>query len=101
MTNKQKEIPLIKVKQNYQITLPSGLRKHLNIAIGDYMKVDIKDNGLVLKSVKMVQADQAYFYNNKWQKVEAQADKDINQGDIVGPFDNLASGLKALKTAKI
>ncbi|MDO8668426.1 MAG: AbrB/MazE/SpoVT family DNA-binding domain-containing protein [bacterium] len=102
--NKQqevKEMPLIKVKQNYQITLPSGLRKHLNITIGDYMEVEVKGDELILKSVKVVPADQAYFYGSKWQKGEAQADKNINQGGIIGPFDNLANGLNALKTAKI
>jgi AbrB family looped-hinge helix DNA binding protein len=91
---------LIKVKQNYQITLPSSLRKYLNIAVGDYMEMERQDGELVLKPVKVVHPEQAYFYSKEWQKGEAEADKDIAKGDVLGPFDNLTDGLDALKAAK-
>jgi len=94
-------MPLIKVKQNYQITIPNSVRKDLKISIGDYMEVEKQNGGLVLKLVKMVHQDQAYFYTEEWQKGEAQADKDIAKGEVLGPFDNLEDGLDALKTAKI
>ncbi|MDI9571039.1 MAG: AbrB/MazE/SpoVT family DNA-binding domain-containing protein [Pseudomonadota bacterium] len=94
-------MPLIKVKQNYQITLPSSLRKYLNIAVGDYMEVVKQDGELVLKPVKVVHPEQAYFYSKEWQNGEAEADKDIDKGDVLGPFDNITDGLAALKTAKI
>jgi AbrB family looped-hinge helix DNA binding protein len=103
MINKHevKKMPLIKVKQNFQITLPNTLRKYLNIAVGDYMEVDKQDGELVLKPVKVVHQEQAYFYTKEWQKGEAEADKDIANGDVLGPFDNITDGLAALKTAKI
>jgi AbrB family looped-hinge helix DNA binding protein len=96
-----KKMPLIKVKQNYQITLPNSLRKYLNIAVGDYMEVEKQDGELVLKPVKMVHPDQAYFYTKEWQEGEADADKDIAKGDVLGPFDNITDGLDALKSTKI
>ena len=91
---------LVKVKQNYQITLPNSLRKYLNIAVGDYMEMERQDGELVLKPVKVVHPEQAYFYSKEWQKGEAEADKDIAKGDVLGPFDNLTDGLDALKAAK-
>ena len=94
-------MPLIKVKQNFQITLPNSLRKYLNIAVGDYMEVDKQDGELVFKPVKVVRSEQVYFYSKEWQKGEAEADKDIAKDDVLGPFDNLADCLAALKTAKI
>jgi AbrB family looped-hinge helix DNA binding protein len=94
-------MPLIKVKQNYQITIPNSLRKNLNIAVGDYLEVEKQDSELILKPVKMVPTDEAYFHTKEWQKGEKQADKDLKKGNVLGPFDNLADGLKALKTAKI
>ncbi|MDO9514975.1 MAG: AbrB/MazE/SpoVT family DNA-binding domain-containing protein [Syntrophales bacterium] len=94
-------MPLIKVKQNYQITLPNSLRKDLNVSVGDYMEIDRQDGGLVLRPVKVVHPDQAYFYTKEWQKGEAEADKDIAKGNVLGPFDNLTDGLAAVKSAKV
>ena len=94
-------MPLIKVKKHFQITLPSKLRKNLRIAEGDYLEVEKQDSQLILKPVKMVPTDEAYFHTKEWQKGEAQADKDRKKGEVLGPFGNLKNGLEALKTAKI
>ena len=90
----------VKVKQNYQITIPNSLRKDLKIAIGDFLEGEIQNGKLVLKPVKLVHPDQAYFYTEEWQKGEVQADRDIVRGDVVGPFDNLEDSLNALKKAE-
>jgi antitoxin MazE len=95
------KMPLVKIKENYQITIPNSLRKNFHIAVGDYMEMERKDDQIILKPVKMVHPDQAYFYTKEWQQGEADSDKDITNGDVLGPFDNLKAGLKALKTAKI
>jgi AbrB family looped-hinge helix DNA binding protein len=92
---------LVKVKHNFQITLPSGLRKKCHIAEGDYVDVDVHEGGLFIKPVKMIDADQAYFWTRQWRKEEAEADRDIAEGRMVGPFDNIADALKALKDVKI
>ena len=93
-------MPLIKVKHNYQITIPNSLRKNLNIAVGDYLEAERQNGDLVLKPVKLVHSDQAYFYTKEWQKGEAKADKDIRKGNLIGPFNNVADSLKVLKKAK-
>jgi len=92
---------LVRVKRHYQITLPAGLRKKLNIDIGDYVEVENKNGDIVMRPVKVIHPDQEYFYTKEWQEGEAQADKDIARGDVVGPFDNIKDSLKALKKAKI
>ena len=92
---------LVRIKRHYQITLPVGLRKKLNIDIGDYVEVENKNGDIVMRPVKVVHPDQEYFYTREWQEGEAQADKDIAKGDVVGPFDNIKDSLKALKKAKI
>ncbi len=88
---------LIKIKQNYQITLPNSLRKYLNIAVGDYMEVEKHDGELVLKPVKMVHPEQVYFYTKEWQKDETEADKDIAAGNMIGPFETIEDFAKAMK----
>jgi len=94
-------MPLIKVKKHFQITLPSSLRKNLRIVEGDYLEAEKQDSQLVLKPVKMVPTDEAYFHSKEWQRGEAQADEDIKKEEVIGPFDNIADSLTALKKAKI
>ncbi len=92
------KMPLIKVKQNFQITLPNALRKYLNIAVGDYMEVEKHAGEIVLKPVKVVHPDQAYFYTKEWQEGETEADKDIATGKMLGPFDNVEDFAKAMES---
>jgi AbrB family looped-hinge helix DNA binding protein len=94
-------MPLIKVKKNYQITIPTALRRNLKIAEGDYLEVEKQDSELILKPVKMIHPDQAYFYSKEWQEGEAKADEDVRKGDVIGPFSKIKDGLNALKTTKI
>jgi antitoxin MazE len=90
---------LVKVRQNYQITIPAEVRK--NMKVGDYLDVEKKGGELVLKPIKMVRHDQVYFHSKEWQEGEAQADRDIAAGKTVGPFDNIDDALVALKKTKI
>ncbi len=91
---------LVKVKHNFQITLPSRLRKLCRIAEGDYLDMGIKDGCLFIKPVKMIDPDQAYFWTPEWQKEEAEADRDIAEGNVSGPFDSVEDALRSLKTSK-
>ena len=92
---------LIKVKRNYQITIPQSLRKMIRLAVGDYLEVDIQDNTLVIRPVKVVHADQEYFFTKEWQEKEAEAERDIAEGKLAGPFETPADALKALKNTKV
>jgi AbrB family looped-hinge helix DNA binding protein len=95
------EMELIKVKRNYQLTIPSELRRKLKLAVGDYLEADVEDNKIVIRPVKVVHPDEAYFFTKEWQEREAQADRDIAEGDVLGPFNNPQDALKALKTDKV
>ena len=90
---------LVKVRQNYQITIPAEVRKSMKV--GDYLDIEKKDGEWVLKPVRVVHPDHAYFYTKEWQEGEAQADRDIAAGKTIGPFDNIDDALDALKKAKI
>jgi antitoxin MazE len=92
---------LVKVKRHSQITIPNDIRKKLKIAEGDYLEVEEHNNKFVLKPVRMVDQDEAYFHTREWQAGEREADKDIAEGILIGPFDNVKDSLKALKTTKL
>jgi len=94
---KECEMELVKVKRNYQITIPQNLRRIIRLTVGDYVEVDIQDDTLVIRPVKVVHPDQEYFFTKEWQEKEAGADREIAGGKMVGPFENAPDALKALK----
>ena len=88
---------LVKVKKHSQITIPNDIRRRFKIAEGNYLEIEERKNQLVFRPVKVIHADQAYFHRKEWQAGEKEADKDIAEGNVVGPFDNLKDALKTLK----
>ena len=45
-----------------------------------------------------IQLDDAWFWTLEWQKKEAEADKDIQKGKVSGPFSDVRSLMRDLKT---
>jgi len=74
---KEPEMALMKIRKNYQITIPRNLRNRFNLAEGDYVEMETRNGTIVLKPVKVIQPDQEYFYTNEWQKKEAEVDEEI------------------------
>jgi antitoxin MazE len=93
----ESEMELVKVKRNYQITIPQSLRKLVRLVVGDYVEVNIQDDTLVIRPVKVIHPDQEYFFTKEWQEKEAEAEQDIVEGKVVGPFENAPDALRALK----
>ncbi len=92
---------LVKVKKNYQITIPQALRKLIRLAEGDYVEMDVQDNSLVIRPVKVVHPDQEYFFTKEWQKKESEADREIVEGRLAGPFEDMDEAVKTLKNSKV
>jgi len=51
----------------------------------------------VIRPVKVIHPDQEYFFTKEWQEKEAEAERDIAEGKMVGPFENAPDALRALK----
>ena len=94
-------MPIVKVKENFQVTLPVSIRKKYKIAVGDYVEAEDAKEGIMIKPVKLVRSDQAWFHTEEWQKGEREADEAIAKGEVAGPFDNIKDALKALKKTKL
>ncbi|MFA5367779.1 MAG: AbrB/MazE/SpoVT family DNA-binding domain-containing protein [Dehalococcoidia bacterium] len=74
---------LTKLTGGGQITLPKAIRTRANMQPGDFLEVDMDDDGhIVLTPKKLVNAGQAYFWSEEWQKGEAKADEDIKSGRV-------------------
>ena len=52
-------LPLVKIKEKFQITLPAELREALHLAVGDLLEATIQDNVIVLKPKAVVDREQA------------------------------------------
>jgi AbrB family looped-hinge helix DNA binding protein len=50
---------LVKVKRWSQVTLPVGVRRALDIGVGDYLDAEIVDGGVLLKPVAATARDVA------------------------------------------
>lgn len=52
-TDQQRE--LAKVRKNYQLTIPQGLREKVGINEGDYVQLGFKDGSIFIKPVSVSQ----------------------------------------------
>jgi AbrB family looped-hinge helix DNA binding protein len=73
---------LIKVTRGGQVTIPAALRRQAGIEIGDYLEVQMENDYLVLVPKRVIDKDQAYFWNDAWQEGEREAEQDLRQGRV-------------------
>jgi len=58
-------MPLVKVKEKYQVTIPADIREQLGLKVGDLLEVELHDHELILKPQLVVDKTQA------WKRFEA------------------------------
>lgn len=87
---------LLKMRKNAQITLPAGIRKALHLEDSDLLDCEISDGRIVLTPKKLIDKRDAWFWSPEWQKAEAEAQKDIDSGNVeeFESIDDLLGGLE-------
>ena len=85
-----------KLTRNGQITIPASVRKELGVEEGDLVEIEVVDEKAVLIPKRLVDKNQAYFWTEKWQDAEKEADEDIRAGRIK-VFDSVEELIKDLK----
>lgn len=65
-----------------QVTLPSEVRKALHIDEGDDISFEVTDDGVRMRGLKSIRADQAWFWTPEWQAKEREADEEIAAGRV-------------------
>lgn len=94
--------PAPKLSKNEQEILGAAKKK-----IARIQKDMINSQGLNTTEVRvavkagLIDAEQAYWWHEEWQKGEREAEESIAKGELAGPFDNINDALKALKKAEI
>lgn len=79
-----------------QITLPAEIRSALGANEGDDLVFYTDEQGQVLISrAQIVPPDQAWFWSKRWQKLEHEAQADLDAGRVV-EFSSVSEALAAL-----
>ena len=88
---------LAKLTSGGQVTLPKEIRIKTNMQPGDFVEVELDEEGhIVLTPKKLVNASQAYFWTEEWQKGERKADEDIKAGRVK-KFNSATESVKYLE----
>jgi AbrB family looped-hinge helix DNA binding protein len=73
---------LIQVRKKAQLTIPQSVRQKLGIEEGDFLDVRVRSGEIVLKVKKLIDKEQAWFWTNRWQQGEKEAEEDIRAGHV-------------------
>lgn len=88
---------LTRLTSGGQITLPKEIRLKTSMEAGDFVEVKLDEEGhIVLTPKKLVDASQAYFWTEEWQRGERKADEDIKAGRVK-QFNSVTEAVKYLE----
>lgn len=89
---------LVGVRKKGQITLPLSMRRKLGISDGSIVMAKIVGETIVLVPQETFDRDQAWFWKERWQKLEAEAEKDIAAGRTK-TFDSVEALFREIESA--
>lgn len=75
-------MPLVKIKEKYQVTLPAAIRERLALKVGDLLEVNLlNDKDIVFKPKTLIDKNQA------WERLMAVLEKVHRQNKGVDPAE--------------
>ena len=81
-----------RLRKRGQITLPAPIRALLGIEAGDDVTFWRNEAGqVVITKAQMIPPDQAWFWTERWQRMEQEAQDDVEAGrtTVIGDPDEL------------
>lgn len=73
---------LTKVTRNFQVTIPSDIRRAFHIGIGTIIDFSVEKGNLVVRPKTLVDEEQAWFWTEEWQKGEQEVTEAKKKGQI-------------------
>jgi len=71
---------ILTLRRNGQLTLPADIRRRMHATDGDVFLAEVRDDDeIVLRKKSLVDASQAYFWTDEWQRGEHEAQEDIQR----------------------
>ena len=88
---------LLQIRSNGQITLPASIRRLAQLKEGDTVEVQVDEDGTIHLIPKLIlDRSQAYFWTERWQAGEQEAQADIAAGRLTR-FDDIEEALNFLE----
>lgn len=54
INSEKANMDVVKVRRNFQLTIPRDLRERIGLAVGDYVEVDLQDDAITIRPVKVI-----------------------------------------------
>jgi AbrB family looped-hinge helix DNA binding protein len=83
-------VPLVKVKEKYQVTLPVSVRQKAGLAVGDLLDAQVQGKKITLTPKVVV--DRALI-----EKRLAEGLEDLKKGRVYGPFSSAREVIRSLR----
>lgn len=81
-----------------QVTIPSEVRAVLNVNEGDDLVFIVDEHGRVsVQRLQTIPPDQAWFWSERWQRMEREVQVDIDAGRVER-FPDIDSALEYLES---
>lgn len=81
-------VPLVKVKEKYQVTLPASVRQKVGVVVGDLLDAKVQGKKITLTPKKAIDRELAL------------ALEDIRKGRVYGPFRSVKEMLRSLHSMR-
>ena len=79
-----------------QVTVPGEIRNILGAEEGDELVFMVDENGrVIIERAQLIPPDQAWFWSERWQQMEHEAQSDLSSGRT-REFPDLSSALENL-----
>ena len=70
-----------RIRLKGQVTLPGEIRELLKLREGDDLAFSVNEQGqVVITRLEVIPPDQTWFWTKRWQKIEQEAQTDIEAG---------------------
>jgi AbrB family looped-hinge helix DNA binding protein len=92
----QKTFYRTRLRPKGQITVPPEIRSLLGVGEGDDLIFFSDENGrVVISRAQVIPPDQAWFWSERWQQMEREAEADLAHGRVTEHAD-VSSALTSL-----
>jgi len=81
--------PISEFRKKSQVTIPKEIVDQFNLEEGDKLEFIPEKDGIKIRPVVTIPKSQLFFWTERWQEGEKEADEDIKAGRISGPYQDI------------